>query len=362
MWQSRYLKYFDEIIVAGRCVHTNCNKGLDLSSGKNVEHIELKNIDSIKDFKNRKNVKEIIEAKIKDEKISLIIARLPSSYGLIAIKIAKKLNIPFVIEMVGDPFDAYWNHGKLIGKIYAPISYFQYRKVFKEAKYCIFVTENYLQKKYVSKELLVTENISNVNLEIGSKHLKKEILNLNKPIEIGLIGSYSSKYKGIDTAIEAIYLLNKSGKNTKLNILGSGDKKYFNSLIKKLNIEEKVVFTPSKSSGNEVFEWLRNMDVYIQPSLTEGLPRALIEAMSVGLPAVGTSVGGIPELIDEKMLIDKNNHKQLSTKINELLTNNDLYIEQSNRNRKKSLEFTKENLLVKRNLFWSKVKEMEGLE
>ena len=44
------------------------------------------------------------------------------------------------------------------------------------------------------------------------------------------------------------------------------------------------------------------MDVYVQPSRQEGLPRAVVEAMSRALPAIGTCVGGIPELLPPERL------------------------------------------------------------
>ena len=49
-----------------------------------------------------------------------------------------------------------------------------------------------------------------------------------------------------------------------------------------------------------MFPWLDEMDLYIQPSLQEGLPRAVMEAMSRGLPALGARTGGIPELLGEE--------------------------------------------------------------
>lgn len=362
MWEERYLKYFDFLFVAGRTVDADSHKGLDLSSGENVKHIELQNIDSIKNFKNRKNVRNKLVTEIKKNNISVIISRLPSSYGLIAIDIAKKLNIPYVIEMVGDPFDAYWNHGKILGKFYAPFSYFQYRKVLKSAKYSIFVTEHFLQNKYASnKSNHLYTNISNVNLIISENHLKPNKELDNKLIKIGLIGSYSSKYKGIDTAIKALKRLNETGLNAKLYVLGSGDRNYFKPLISELGIEKKVEFVRSKNSGEEVFDWLRTLDIYIQPSLTEGLPRALIEAMSVGLPSIGTNVGGIPELLDNKMLIDKHSDEQLYSKILKLVTNKELYEEQSCINANKARDYTKDHLESKRDDFWREFKNMEDM-
>ena len=53
------------------------------------------------------------------------------------------------------------------------------------------------------------------------------------------------------------------------------------------------------------------MDIYIQPSLQEGLPRALVEAMSTGIPAIGSNTGGIPELLNEKMIFTPKKTNQL---------------------------------------------------
>ena len=70
---------------------------------------------------------------------------------------------------------------------------------------------------------------------------------------------------------------------------------------------------------SKVFEWLETIDLYVQPSLTEGLPRALIEAMSRGVPALGSRVAGIPELINSEMLF--NNSKNRVKEIELILKN-----------------------------------------
>ena len=57
---------------------------------------------------------------------------------------------------------------------------------------------------------------------------------------------------------------------------------------------------------------LKETDVYVQPSKTEGLPRAVIEAMSVGCYVIGTNVGGIPELLNENNLFKYNKPSDFS--------------------------------------------------
>lgn len=53
---------------------------------------------------------------------------------------------------------------------------------------------------------------------------------------------------------------------------------------------------------DKVFTWLDSIDIYAQPSRQEGLPRAMIEAMSRGIPCIGAKTAGIPELIDNKYI------------------------------------------------------------
>ena len=62
---------------------------------------------------------------------------------------------------------------------------------------------------------------------------------------------------------------------------------------------------------NEIFSFLNNMDLYIQPSLQEGLPRAVLEALSMGLPVIGSKTGGIPEIVRKKDIFKKRNVKQI---------------------------------------------------
>ena len=80
---------------------------------------------------------------------------------------------------------------------------------------------------------------------------------------------------------------------------------------------------------SEVFIELRNIDIYVQPSLQEGLPESVVEAMSLGCPVIGSNVGGIPELINQDMIFKKKNSNQLANII-ENITKEKLIIEAKN--------------------------------
>ncbi|WP_157724823.1 glycosyltransferase [Virgibacillus phasianinus] len=356
MWEQRYLKYFDNLIVAARAKR-KLGENLNISSGNRVEHIILPSLSKIKGrYKNKSDLKKKLKTVI--EGSDALIARMPSEHAYLAIKIAKRLNKPYTVEIVGDVFSSFWTHGSVVGKLLAPIYYFKYRKVIKQSAYLIYVTKNNLQKKYPYNSSASFTNISNVDLPSVSDLIlfnrlsKINKLDVRKEVNIGLIGSYSSKYKGIDRAIKSIKQLNSKGLKCNLIVLGEGNNRWLLDLSKKLNVENNVVFLGSLPGGKEVFEWLDNIDLYIQPSLTEGLPRSLIEAMSRGLPCVASSVGGIPELIDKKFIHNPKSYKELSEKIFYLLSNKKLMLEQAKKNYSYSKSYTSDVLNERRKDFW----------
>ena len=69
-----------------------------------------------------------------------------------------------------------------------------------------------------------------------------------------------------------------------------------------------MIFLGLKTS-KEVMKILKDADIYLQPSLQEGLPRSVVEAMSVALPCIGFNTGGIPELLEPEFVVDQKDVK-----------------------------------------------------
>ena len=80
-------------------------------------------------------------------------------------------------------------------------------------------------------------------------------------------------------------------------------------------------------------DYYDSIDIYVQPSKQEGLPRAVIEAMSRGCPVLGTDIAGIPELIQERCLFKKGSVKSFINAVERLLICNqaDIAIENFNK-------------------------------
>ncbi len=103
--------------------------------------------------------------------------------------------------------------------------------------------------------------------------------------------------KGQEYLITAFSRLREDGISAKLVIVGDGPQRaYLEDCVVTAKISDMVEFLGFQES---VDAYLRNCDVFVLPSLWEGLPVALMEAMAYGKPCIATRVGGIPELITD---------------------------------------------------------------
>ncbi|MFP7492494.1 glycosyltransferase [Terribacillus saccharophilus] len=355
---TRYLKSFDKLTIAARVKDIDDSHDLsklNLSSGPNVSFLPLPSISSATGIiKHKRTAKERLFNKISS--IDAVIVRLPSELGSLATSISQKLNKPYAVEVVAYAWDALWNYGSLVGKLYAPWANMRVKKQVSRAPFALYVTEKYLQSKYPTHG--VTTNVSNVELLpfdtdiILSKRINR-IRTTGKVIRVGLIASLSSEYKGIDTAINALKEVKlKTSTDFELHILGDGDKSKWEELAKVQGIQDNIFFDGTLPAGNPVYEWLDSIDIYIHPSKQEGLPRAVIEAMSRGCPIIASSVAGIPELISAENLHSPGDISKLTSLLVEKIGDFDWYEEQANRNIKVSEKYLKPTLDNRRNNFW----------
>ena len=223
---------------------------------------------------------------------------------------------PYMIEVVGCTWDALWNHGWK-GKIMAIPSFFCAKKEIKRAPWVLYVTEKFLQKRYPTNgkscacsDVFIKEQSENILTE----RLQK-IDNLGDSIILGTIAAVDVQYKGQEYVIKALaYLKSKGDLQFKYQMVGGGDPTRLKKLARRLNVTDQVEFC-GQVPHEDIFDWLKKIDIYIQPSLQEGLPRSIIEAMSSGCPVLGSEIAGIPELIDDECLFKKGSPKAVAESI-----------------------------------------------
>lgn len=161
------------------------------------------------------------------------------------------------------------------------------------------------------------------------------------PLVIGTVCALRPE-KGLTILQEAFALAAKPA-GAKLLMVGSGaELPRLESNARRLGIEDASVFIPAAAV---VPPWLRAIDIFVLPSLSEAFSNSLLEAMACGCAVVGSRVGGTPELIGEEergLLFARGDAAELARKLTPLIERESLRRELAAR----AARFARENLTI----------------
>jgi glycosyltransferase involved in cell wall biosynthesis len=135
-----------------------------------------------------------------------------------------------------------------------------------------------------------------------------------------------SKQKSLHTLIMAICTISKELPNLQLVLVGDGPERHnLEELTSNLDLQNKIHFTGSHS---DVLPYLAAADIFVLPSLAEGISNSLLEAMACGLACIATNVGGTPEVLGQSgILVDPDQPDQIAQALS-LLAHNQAKIEE----------------------------------
>lgn len=321
---ARYLRVVDELVVATRVYAINKTfqeAHQEKITLQGLKFIDLPNLNTFGAlFGEISRCRKIFEKEIAQCDLIFIRGGINAVLGVDA---ARKLRKPYLVESSGSAWDSYWNHS-FAGKCIAPYMEYRARKDTREADFVVYVTEKWLQREYPTNGKWTYA--SNVILKaVEDDALPRRVNKITaldkKHIVIGTTAGLN-KMKGQQFVLEAMHLL-KNEIDIRYELVGSGDASYLRLLAQKYGIEDKVVFMGQKSHA-EVLAWLDSLDLYVQPSLQEGLPRSVIEAMSRACPVIGSRTAGIPELIAEECVFERKNPKAIAAAIRNILSGNEM--------------------------------------
>lgn len=179
------------------------------------------------------------------------------------------------------------------------------------------------RKDAIQIGILKQSNSTTIYNSVDDKEfLKKKILNFNKEtIKICTIGRFVEQ-KGYEYLIKAIPEIIKKKPNSEFILIGDGPlKNEMEYLSKELGVNQYIKFLGYR---NDVSKILVNSDIFVLPSLWEGLPISVIEALASKVPVVATSVNGTVEIVESGssgVLVRPKDVEELAQAIVDILEN-----------------------------------------
>lgn len=175
------------------------------------------------------------------------------------------------------------------------------------------------------------------------EQLRQEYKISSNDIVFSYIGELNENKNQI-LLIKTMEQIKKKYKNSKLLLVGDGvNKELYKYEIQRRDLEGNVYLLGRRKEINEI---LSLTTIYLAPSIREGLPVNVMEAMYKGLPIIATSNRGHRELIEDGVngYIVQNNEDELTKKIDKLIENKDLRNKMKNESRNKSLKYRIEEI------------------
>jgi glycosyltransferase involved in cell wall biosynthesis len=268
---------------------------------------------------------------------------------------------PFGVEVVADPYDVF-----APGSVKHPL-----RPVFRwwfprhlrrqcaGACAAAYVTRDTLQRRYPPPASGFSTHYSSVELSKEAFVSDPCPVRLEKrSFRLIFVGTLAQLYKAPDVLIDAVALCVQHGLDLELVLVGDGKHRAeLEAQAAALGLGNRVRFLGQLPAGDAVRAQLDQADLFVLPSHQEGLPRAMIEAMARGLPCIGSTVGGIPELLSSEDIVCPGDAAALARKIHQVLTSPQRMSDQSVRNLEKAQEYRDEVLNKRRVAFYNHVRE-----
>ena len=287
---------------------------------------------------------------------------------------------PYGLEVVNDPFDVF-APGAVTYRLRPLFRWWftrQLRRQCRCAAGVAYVTTSALQRRYPSGAYSI--GMSDVEIasdgivaspNVFTTHYSSVELAKEDSVPHGrgphrraqthrlvTVASLAQMYKAPDILLRAVADCVHAGFDLSLHIVGDGKHRAeMECLATRLGIENRVRFLGQLPAGAAVRAELDASDLFVLPSRCEGLPRAMVEAMARALPCIGSTVGGIPELLPPEDLVPPGDSRKLAVKIQQVLSSPARMSAMSAQNLARAQEYRDEVLAVRRRAFFEHIRQ-----
>lgn len=309
-----------EFVMWGRCYKNNSTKGFFAFPDK-IKNVNIRVAGPLQKKHSRMAWPKLVLMEFfklrKEIKTSdVVMMRMPSFFPMLALHFRNRKS-KLIMHLVGNAEETI---PLMVPKFkwIVPIIMRYIKKICNQADLCCFVSKSLLKKyeKYEKKSTVSNDCRFSKNDIVKSRETSP-----HDPPRVMYLGRLSSE-KGLPTLFNAIAKINKV-MPIQLHIIGTGPlKQELLDLAGDLNLSD-IKWYGYVDCGKPLFEAISNGDTFVLPSLSEGLPSVIAEAMSQGLPVVATNVGGIPEILEDGqagILVEPGDVDSLAEAIEKTLT------------------------------------------
>jgi glycosyltransferase involved in cell wall biosynthesis len=318
---ARYLEVFDRVRVLARVRDVPApSDGWKRADDERVQFVALPYFVGpwqylFKAWQTRRALREAAQT------TDAVILRAPAKAGATLIPALQRNGHPYAVEVVGDPYDVF-SPGAMKHWLRPFFRWYFTRGLRWEcAQACAasYVTARALQERYPCPGYSV--GFSDVELPEAAWAPGPRSVDLAKhSYTLVTVGTLEQLYKAPDVLIDAVALAVRGGLDLRLVMVGDGKHKpELQARAAALGIGTRVDFL-GNLAAERVRAALDAADLFVLPSRQEGLPRAMVEAMARALPCVGSTVGGIPELLPPSDTVVPGDAALLAKKIREVVT------------------------------------------
>jgi glycosyltransferase involved in cell wall biosynthesis len=247
--------------------------------------------------------------------------RIPSQIGFLLSERLEAQGRVYGAEVLTDP-DAFFSHGVAphgLAFLFHPYFAKRTREMCAKAVAVNYITGSRTQRLYPPAPGVWSKRISDVDLgedaflDIESRFAQADF---DQPVRVVSVGYLDLLAKAPDVLIRAIAAVRQQGVRCELTFVGDGRlRTELMQLAAKLGIGDAVRVTGALGGAAAVRRELAKADLFALPSRAEGMPRALIEAMAAGVPAICSRVGAMEDFIEARWLIKPASLSELTAKI-----------------------------------------------
>ncbi len=356
---GRYLAAFDRLRVLARVKPATVARAAgQFAEGKGVRIEPLGAWHGPMEFLGQwRAVTESLRRNLGRQSAVLLIA--PGIVGGVAYRLLRAQQRPYAVEVVGDPWQCF-SPGAVrhpLRPVFRRIFSGLVRRQCAHACAVAYVTEHALQRRYPPGPHAYRTHYSSIELRRENFVAAPRPARAEGPFRLVTVGSLAQMYKGPDVLIRAVAENVRRGWDLRLTLVGDGrHRQELHLLAASLGLAGRVVFRGQLPAGDAVRAELDHADLFVLPSRTEGLPRAVIEAMARGLPCIGSTVGGFPELLPAEDLARPDDVPGLAAKIGDVLGDPARRQRMSKRNLDRAKDYREDILSLRRRAFYESLR------